>query len=166
MKFQLFAFFLGILILSACSDTEGPGFEPFEDHLSADIEALMDKNKEQAGLQRLQKAMQAYRAKEYKEATKLFEQHFRANPLMLDGSKIKLYMGIAQFGNEQYTKAELSFETLAHRKDYLFVDAANWYLALTEIKLGKKEEAKKHLGRLSSSKLFSEKAATLLKQLK
>lgn len=165
MKLQLAFLFVGILILSACNTKDYSSFEPFEDYISTDIEAMMKKEKDQTGLLRLQKAMQAYNAEEYTEATKLFEQHFRANPLLLNGSKIKLYMGIAQLGAEEYTKAELSFETLAHRKDYEFVEAANWYLALAEIKLGKKKEAKAHLQVILESKEFGEQAKELLKQL-
>lgn len=165
MNFKFVFLFVGILILSACNTKEDFNFKAFEDQLSTDIEAILEKEKDQPGLQRLKKAMQAYNAEQYKDATKFFEQHFRANPLLLNGSKIKLYMGISQLGAEEYTKAELSFESLAHRKDYEFLDAANWYLALAEIKLEKTEEAKAHLQVILESKAFGEQAKRLLQQL-
>jgi TolA-binding protein len=161
------SFLVFFLIPKGSSDLMAEHFEPFEDFLSEDIALVIESrsDNEQPGLLRLEKAMKAYNNKDYKTATQLFEQHFRANPLMLEASKIKLYMGISQLGAEQYQKAELSFETLAQRKDYEYVDAANWYLALCEIKLEKKEEAKAHLQKVLESKAFGEQAKKLLQQL-
>jgi len=56
-----------------------------------------------------------------------------------------LLNGISNFEINKYTEAKQSFETVINEKNNLYIDQAQWYLALCYVKTGEKDKAIRQL---------------------
>jgi len=82
------------------------------------------------------------------------------SPKELLGKASQLYQ------NNQLNEAIKAFEKVANNSSEVYVQKANWYLALCYLKQNQPGKAKPLLEELKQSGDYKEKAATVLKQLK
>lgn len=105
------------------------------------------------------KAMKAYDGKNYGEAIRLLENVVKNTP---NDNSLRLYLAISYLMERQNLKAENLLESLVKGND-LSTIPAKWYLALSLMQRGEKEEAKILLQSLESDTTFGNRAKEILK---
>ncbi|MFA8449364.1 MAG: tol-pal system YbgF family protein [Bacteroidales bacterium] len=99
-------------------------------------------------------------AKEFNQAIEVFQK----SPNNLMG---QLYQGISYMEINKSEKAAIAFQKIISDNDNLFLDQAEWFLALTYIKMGKKSKAVKQLKTLSLNRgPYQNKAIELISKLR
>lgn len=112
----------------------------------------------------LEIGMNKYDNKNYQEAEEIFK-----NILVHDGKNmlVRLYAGICHLELENYDKAVESFNIIIDDGDNLFVENAEWYLALGYLKNSKTEKAKAQLEKIvTENGFYKEKSTEILKKMK
>lgn len=108
-------------------------------------------------------AMQAYEKKDFATAINLFTRVLTTtyNP------EFRFYLAIAQMETSQTNQALTDLQTLYHQSnEYRYYEQTRWYLALVELKLHNKAEAKKYLYELIKLEgVYWDKAKELLGKL-
>jgi len=91
--------------------------------------------------QEYQEFIDLYNKKEYTAAIPLLNNLIKEKPDV----KWNLYRGIAYYESDDFVKANEDFKTLANSDNYYLVDHGIWYQALTALKTGDNETAKRLL---------------------
>jgi len=108
-------------------------------------------------------AMQYYEAGDYENASNLFEQVLYKR----DGDMaVTLYSGISSMEMERYNKAGKNFKNIIKHNKNLYLEQAQWYLALCYIKTDSLTKAEGILSKLITDETFyKEDAQEVLKDL-
>jgi tetratricopeptide (TPR) repeat protein len=110
------------------------------------------------------KAMYLYNNHDYLGASIILNEQIHdslTNPLQ------RLYLGICYMELKQYDEAIKTFEGVISLHQYLTFDQANWYMALTYLKMNRRLKATEYLQRVKSdSCLFSKQAIEILNKIK
>jgi len=106
-----------------------------------------------------------YRQKDYKAALPLIQALLESTPA---DSRLLLARGIAQLNLGELEESIKSFNLLINSQDPLYMDQAQWYMALVRLKLNDVESAKEILRKIAKDQeaFYQEKASELLKDLK
>lgn len=104
-----------------------------------------------------------YDKNDFENALTLFQQ-------VLDVDKTNIasyfYAGVCYIETQKFEKASESFQFIINHNDNLFVEQAEWYLALSYLNSNQKEIAKKHFEAIANSQsYYKEKATEILDQL-
>jgi len=83
----------------------------------------------------------------------------------IDNEEIQLYYGITFLETDQYPLAKIKFDKLLLSENPLFIDEANWYLALMALKQNDLETCKSHLIKVSKNSEHYKKANSLLDKI-
>jgi len=110
----------------------------------------------------LNKAINAYNEEDFKTAVPIFDALFKSNP---SNKAFQFYKAMALLSNEQAEEAKPIFIDVIKSKSPLFIEQAQWYLALTYLKLDEGENAKNTLNHLSKDHYQYNLAQDILKQL-
>jgi tetratricopeptide (TPR) repeat protein len=109
-------------------------------------------------------AVEYYKVKDYRNAAVYFSKVLREEPKNMNSW---LMNGISNFEISNYPEAESSFETVINDNNNLYIDHAQWYLALCYIKTGEAVKAKDQLREIKDSgSIHGKEAGKILKQLK
>jgi tetratricopeptide (TPR) repeat protein len=109
-------------------------------------------------------AVDYYKVKDYRNAAVYFSKVLREEPKNMNSW---LMNGISNFEISNYPEAESSFETVINDNNNLYIDHAQWYLALCYIKTGEAIKAKDQLRAIKDSgSIHGKEAGKILKQLK
>jgi len=109
-------------------------------------------------------AMELYKRSDYTGAASLLEKYLGSKP---DAMEARLYYGISEMKNNNFPVAESSFKTIIDNSDNLFIDIAQWYLALCYIKTDEKSNALTQLESIiNSNSIFRDKAKRLARKIK
>lgn len=119
-----------------------------------------EKTKVPSYAQVIEAALLKLKAGEFDKAEKDFKRMLQSNATDLNAL---FYQGICFYETSDTGAAVAAFTKVKGAKDITFREEAEWYLALTRIKSGNKEEAKKLLSKIVSEKgFYSEKARVQL----
>jgi len=91
------------------------------------------------------KALVEYRNQDYQKALQLFEKVLFEDESRMD---VTLLTGISYLEIENYIGANSSFNKVINHNDNLFIEQAEWYLALCYLKMGELEKAKLQFGKM------------------
>jgi tetratricopeptide (TPR) repeat protein len=101
-----------------------------------------------------------YEAADYKNALMKFEQDLSKNP---DHPGLNFYAGISQIELQQYRAALASLHKVVKADDAALSKPALWYIALVNLKTGRKKAASKALKTLSAGEdTYARKASEIL----
>ncbi|MBC8046704.1 MAG: tetratricopeptide repeat protein [Fimbriimonadaceae bacterium] len=100
----------------------------------------------------LTKATELYFNKEYGNAAALFTQYLKEDTSAIANVQVKLLLGICMIETEQYREALQIFQKIIEQKEIYFFYQANWYSALSELKMGNTEMCKKYLKIITENK--------------
>lgn len=103
----------------------------------------------------------AFNQKNYAQALPLLQAYVREKP---EDLQAELYLGICLMETGQYRAARTIFTKISGGESS-FVDYGQWYLALSYLKEGNKEESRKILQEVPAESEFAQKAQDLLKRL-
>jgi tetratricopeptide (TPR) repeat protein len=110
------------------------------------------------------KALQLYNTHDYEKAAELFSEIIESNPKDMEST---LLNGVANFENNKYPEAKQSFTKVIDDNNNLFIDQAEWYLALCYIKTGENDKAKSKLTKIKQGDgIYKKDAKDILKLLK
>jgi tetratricopeptide (TPR) repeat protein len=114
--------------------------------------------------QLLLEAMQHYEAGQYENASALFEKVLNDRS---DDMAVTLYSGISAMELERYKKAGTQFKDIINHKKNLYLEQAQWYLALCYIKTDSLPKAQQILNHLATDETFyQEEAQKVLEDIK
>ena len=131
-------------------------FTPYEDILNI-------RASEQLIEEQLQEAMRHYNDADYPKAIALYESVLTTAP---DYHLVHLYCGISKLASEQADQAIPHFKTIITDGSTIYEAHANWYLALSYLKLKNTTEAAIYLTKLTEDEnKYRKQASTLLEKL-
>ncbi|MDD4373252.1 MAG: hypothetical protein PHG67_04975 [Bacteroidales bacterium] len=103
--------------------------------------------------------MQFYELHNYDAAIEMFEKA----PNNLMG---KLYSGLSMMELGEFEEATIKFEAIIKHNDNLFVDQAEWYQSLCQLRIGNRSNAIESLQRIADDNgVYKTKAIKILKEL-
>ena len=109
------------------------------------------------------KALVEYKKQDYQKALQLFEIVLIKDEFRMD---VTLLTGISNLEIENYNKANNSFQKVINHNDNLFIEQAEWYLALCFLKTGEQEKAHLQFEKIiDDNSLYKEEAEDVLKKL-
>jgi len=112
----------------------------------------------------MQKALEYYENKEYREAVVTFEKVLELDP---DQMASRLYSGISFFEIREYQKASNSFNQIIEHRDNLYIEQAEWYLGFCFVMMDEKARAVRQFKKIAGSDgYYSEKAKEVINKLK
>jgi tetratricopeptide (TPR) repeat protein len=103
-----------------------------------------------------------YSAAQYEQALPLLERYTSSHA---QETKFKIALASCYIQAKQFDKAVVVLNSVIAQKD-LYQEKAEWYLVLTYLADGKKEECSKLLSSFSATHFYADKATTLLQELK
>lgn len=108
-------------------------------------------------------AITAYEAKDFPTAINMFTRVLTTT----DNPEIRFYLAISQLEVNQTNQALTNLQTLYNQpNEYRYFEQTRWYLALVNLKIHHKAEAKKYLDELVKlEEVYWDKAKELLNQL-
>ncbi len=106
-------------------------------------------------------AEQAYEAQDYTTALPAFEQHLASHP---EATNIHIALGNCQLNTGQMEQAVATFQQIADGGS-IYASEADWYLAMTYLKLEKVEQAKVVFEKIPEGADHYEAARKLLRKL-
>lgn len=110
------------------------------------------------------KALELYNTEDYEHAAILFSKVIENNPKDMQSM---LLNGVANFENSKYPEAKESFNQVIDDNNNLFIDQAEWYLALCYIKTGESEKARFQLNTIKKGDgIYRKNARKILRKLK
>ncbi len=110
------------------------------------------------------KALELYNTQNYEQAAILFSRVIENNPKDMQSM---LMNGVANFENSKYPEAKASFNQVIDDNNNLFIDQAEWYLALCYIKTGETEKARAQLITIKKGEgIYMKNARKILRKLK
>ncbi|MDY6800618.1 MAG: tetratricopeptide repeat protein [Bacteroidota bacterium] len=105
-------------------------------------------------------ALQKYEDGNYEQALVLFEQLLEKRK---DDMSINLYSGISYMEVAKYQKATQSFQTIITDNNNLFIEQAEWYLAMCYLKTEDNKKAKELLDELIKKESYYKEMAEKIK---
>ena len=84
-------------------------------------------------------ALEFYNTRDYEKAAILFNKVLESKP---NDMQTVLLKGVSNFEEKKYPEAKQSFDEVIDDKDNLYIDQAQWYLALCYLNTNEKEKAK------------------------
>jgi len=109
------------------------------------------------------KALVEYNNQDYHKALLLFEKVLFEDESRMDAT---LLSGISNLEIENYNKANNSFQKVINHNDNLFIEQAEWYLALCYLKTGEQEKANLQFEKMiADNSLYKEEAEDILNKL-
>jgi hypothetical protein len=109
--------------------------------------------------QPVMQGLQFYESGDYTSAVKMFN-------MSSENLMSKLYRGLSFVELADYNSAILDFQAIIDHNDNLFVDQANWYLALCYLRTNQSDKANEQLNNISSGRsIYKTKAQKILKEL-
>jgi len=109
------------------------------------------------------KALVEYGKKDYQKALLLFEKVLIEDESRMD---VTLLTGISNLEIENYINADISFQKVIDHNDNLFIEQAEWYLALCYLKTGEQEKASLRFGKIiTDNSLYKRNAEDILNKL-
>lgn len=110
------------------------------------------------------KALELYNNKEFQSASVLFEQILKNDP---GNMQSEFLYGMSSMENKIYPDAETSFRKVILNNNNLYIEDAEWYLALCYIKTNASTEARKQLLIIKNSgSIHKNDAEKILRKLK
>lgn len=107
----------------------------------------------------LKEALLAYHEKNYDNAIELLDK--QENNILA-----KYYLGLSYLETDKISKAISTFKAIIDHNNNLFVEQAEWYLALCYVKNDQEEEAKIWFEKIANSEsIFNDKAKRVLKNM-
>ena len=106
-------------------------------------------------------ALQKYEDENYEEALLLFEQLLEKRK---DDMAVNLYSGISYLEMEKYQKATHTFQTIIADDNNLFIEQAEWYLAMCYVKTDENGKAKELLDELIKKESYYKEMARQIKK--
>ncbi len=109
-------------------------------------------------------ALMKFQNKDFEVASDMFEEILMANP---DNIALRFYNGISYIETEKYDEAIESFNMILEDKENLYIEHAEWYLALCYLKKDQVEKARIQLLRIANEEdgFYKEDAQRILKKL-
>ena len=108
-------------------------------------------------------ALVEYGNQDYQKALQLFEKVLFEDESRMD---VTLLTGISNLEIENYNKANNSFQKVINHNDNLFIEQAEWYLALCYLKTGEQEKAHLQFGKMiTDNSLYKVAAEDILNKL-
>ena len=108
-------------------------------------------------------ALVEYGNQDYEKALLLFEKVLIKDESRMD---VTLLTGISNLEIENFQSANNSFKKVINHNDNLFIEQAEWYLALCYLKTGEQEKAHIQFGKIiTDNSLYKEEAEDILKKL-
>jgi TolA-binding protein len=109
-------------------------------------------------------ALEFYNTRDYKKAAALFSKVLESKP---GDMQIELLNGVSNFEEKKYPEAKQSFGKVIDDKNNLYIDQAQWYLALCYLNTKETEKAQQLLAIIEKEKGFYKKdARRILRGLK
>ena len=109
------------------------------------------------------KALVEYKNQDYQKALQLFEKVLFEDESRMD---VTLLTGISNLEIENYNDANNSFQKVINHNDNLFIEQAEWYLALCYLKTGEQEKAHLQFGKvITDNSLYKVAAEDILNKL-
>jgi len=110
------------------------------------------------------KALELYNTQDYEQAAIFFSRVIENNPKDMQSM---LLNGVANFENSKYPEAKQSFNKVIDDNNNLFIDQAEWYLALCYIKTGQNDRARAQLTTIRAGEgIYKTNARKILRKLK
>ena len=129
-------------------------YEPITNQRSIGTESISD----------LDLAMEYYNAHDYRNAAFLFSKVVSNNPKDMQSTLLK---GISNFENKEYPKAEQSFGNVIDDNNNLYIDQAEWYLALCYLNTDEIIKAKQLLEAIKKEEgIYKNDARKILRKMK
>ena len=111
----------------------------------------------------LQSALVLYKNKNYDAAIIRLESYIKKKPENIAAIH---YLAACNLESENYDKAILYFKKVVEHADNVYIDQAEWLLALTYIRINKPGKAKIWLNDIINKKyIYADKAKSLLKKI-
>lgn len=108
-------------------------------------------------------AMEFYEVHDYRKAAGLFEKVLKSNPKDMQAI---LLSGIANFEDKKYPEAKQAFVNVINDNNNLFIETAEWYLALCYINTNERSKAIKQLKIIKNeSGIYSKDAKKIIRKL-
>ncbi len=112
----------------------------------------------------LKSAQQLYNNKDYAASASLLKKYIQSNPVSMDAM---MMYGAAEMENKNFEEAQSSFRLILANGDNLFLDKAQWYLALCYLQTNQKSEAVKQLESIINSKsVYRERSKKLIRRIR
>jgi TolA-binding protein len=109
-------------------------------------------------------ALKMYNNNDFAGAASHFREYLRSKPEVMEAT---LLYGVAEMKNNNYPSAKSSFRSIIDNSDNLYIDKAQWFLALCYIKTNENNEAVSQLETIINSKsIYQDKARKLVKKLR
>lgn len=109
-------------------------------------------------------ALEFYNTRDYEKAAILFNKVLENKP---NDMQTVLLVGVANFEEKKYPEAKQSFGKVIEDKDNLYIDQAQWYLALCYLNTSEKEKAIKLLKIIGNeSSIYKNDAIKIIRGLK
>jgi tetratricopeptide (TPR) repeat protein len=109
-------------------------------------------------------ALEFYNTHDYANAALFFSKVVENNPKDMQSV---LMNGVSNFEDKKYPEAKMSFTTVIDDNNNLFIETAQWYLALCYIKTDEKDKAISQLKIIKNEGgLYSKSATKIIKKLK
>ena len=109
-------------------------------------------------------ALEFYNTNDYANAAILFSKVVQSNPKDMQSV---LMTGVSNFEDKKYPEAKKSFTTVIDDNNNLFIETAEWYLALCYVKTNEKEKAISLLQSITKEDgIYSKDAGKILRKLK
>lgn len=102
----------------------------------------------------LSNGVNAYNKKSYTEAISYFEEYLKSPEKITNSREIRFYVGVSYLAQNQTAQAKEIFKDLSQQpmsaKLETFIQSSQWYLALTLLKEGETQQAKKRLMKIAN----------------
>lgn len=108
-------------------------------------------------------AIEYYDVRDFRKAAMLFSKIIESDP---GDMNIRMLYGVSNFEEKNYPVARESFNTVVADDQNLFIEAAEWYLALCHIQTNETDMAISGLQKIAGSEsIYKKKARKLLRDL-
>jgi tetratricopeptide (TPR) repeat protein len=112
----------------------------------------------------LSAALELYSRKDFNGAAVIFRSYLSNKPEEMD---VQLIYGVSEMENHNFPDAKSSFRKVIDHNDNLYIDKAQWYLALCSLGTGDSGEAIRQLDAiLKSESIYKVKAKRLLRKIR
>lgn len=109
-------------------------------------------------------ALEFYNTHDYNKAAILFSKVLESKP---NDMQTVLLKGVSNFEEKRYPEAKLSFDKVIDDKNNLYIDQAEWYLALCYINTNETEKAKQLLTTIGKENgIYKNDAKKIIRKLK
>jgi TolA-binding protein len=109
-------------------------------------------------------ALKLYNSNDFAAAASHFRDYLRSKPEVMEAN---LLYGVAEMKNNNFPTAKSTFRTIIDNSDNLYIDKAQWFLALCYLKTKENNEAVGQLvSIMNSNSIYRDKARKLVKKLR